>query len=478
MDDLARRDRKMAHRIAEIVSEKGGKVYYVGGWVRDKILGKVNKDVDIEVYGVTPEELKDIVSSLGVLKTQGASFGVYNLRGYDIDIAQPRMETATGRGHKDFEVFVDPFISEDKAAKRRDFTMNAMMQNVLTGELVDCFGGQQDLENHLIRHVDDVTFAEDPLRVFRAAQFAARFDFDVAPETMDLMKTMDVTTLSRERVYGEMKKALLKAEKPSKFFEVLKEADLLKDWFPELERLVGCEQDPMYHPEGDAWNHTMLVIDEAAKRRDKVSNPEFFMVAALCHDMGKPDTLSVTEDGHVHTYGHEKAGVPVAKQFLNRLNPDTKLRGYVLEMVEHHMALHSCFNNNSKVKSTNHRLDEVHYPGDLCQLSVADISGKFANNERAAAEEAYLAERLAIYEARAKEPMVDGRDLIAMGMKPSPEFSEILATSRKMHFSGVDKATVLKDIVAKNRQNLDSDRAQALIESLSVPTDTDNFSIV
>ena len=330
MDNLAKNDKKMAHRIAEIVNSRGGKVYYVGGYVRDKILGRANKDIDIEVYGVTPEELKDIVSSLGTLKTQGASFGVYNLKGYDIDIAQPRKETTTGRGHKDFEVFVDPFISEDKAARRRDFTMNAMMQNVLTGEIVDPFGGQEDLKKGLIRHVDDTTFVEDPLRVFRAAQFAARFNFDIAPETLALMKTMDVTTLPKERVYGEMQKALLKAEKPSKFFEVLRDADLLSDWFPELERLIGCEQDSFYHPEGDVWNHTMLVLDEAAKRKDKVENPEFFLISALCHDMGKPDVVSKGEDSRIHTYAHDMAGVPVARRFLNRLNTNVKLQFLII----------------------------------------------------------------------------------------------------------------------------------------------------
>ena len=330
MDNLAKNDKKMAHRIAEIVNSRGGKVYYVGGYVRDKILGRANKDIDIEVYGVTPEELKDIVSSLGTLKTQGASFGVYNLKGYDIDIAQPRKETTTGRGHKDFEVFVDPFISEDKAARRRDFTMNAMMQNVLTGEIVDPFGGQEDLKKGLIRHVDDTTFVEDPLRVFRAAQFAARFNFDIAPETLALMKTMDVTTLPKERVYGEMQKALLKAEKPSKFFEVLRDADLLSDWFPELERLIGCEQDSFYHPEGDVWNHTMLVLYEAAKRKVKVETPDFFLKSALCHDMGKPDVVSKGEDSRIHTYAHDMAGVPVARRFLNRLNTNVKLQFLII----------------------------------------------------------------------------------------------------------------------------------------------------
>lgn len=470
------KDRKMAHRIAESVHEKGGTVYYVGGYVRDKLLGKQNKDIDVEVHGVTPSDLRTILDGFGIVKTQGASFGVYNLRGYDIDIAQPRMESAIGRGHKDFEVYVDPFIGVEKAAMRRDFTMNAMMQNVLTGEIVDPFGGQQDLKNGVIRHVNDKTFVEDPLRVFRAAQFASRFGFEIAPETLDLMQTMDLSTLPKERVYEEMNKALMKADKPSIFFDALRKTDQLDVWFPEMKALIDCPQDPVYHPEGDVWNHTMMVLDNAAGCRDKVTEPEYFMVSAICHDMGKPDTLSVTEDGHIHTYGHDKAGVAVADRFLKRLNNDNALRGYVLDMVENHMKPHQCFNNESHIKTTNHMFDSVKNRGDLCHLVMADISGKGSVTERALKEQAFLSERLVIYEARAKEPMVTGKDLIAMGMKPSREFSEILESSRKMHFSGVNKDAVIKDIVAKNKNVVNTEKVDELLAQIQDTLD-DSLSL-
>ena len=179
---MVKDDLLMARRVAEAVQSAGGSVYFVGGFVRDRLLGRENKDIDIEVHGISVHALEQILDSLGERLTMGASFGVMGLRHYDLDIAMPRSETATGRGHKDFEVFVDPFLGEEKAAMRRDFTINALMENVLTGEILDFFGGREDLMRRRIRHVNDRSFAEDPLRVFRACQFAARFDFSVADD--------------------------------------------------------------------------------------------------------------------------------------------------------------------------------------------------------------------------------------------------------------------------------------------------------
>jgi tRNA nucleotidyltransferase (CCA-adding enzyme) len=181
----------------------------------------------------------------------------------------PRREKATGRGHRDFEIEVDPFIGTYKAARRRDFTINALMQDVLTGEVVDHFGGMDDLRAGIIRHIDPETFIEDPLRVLRGAQFAARFGFRIAPETVELCKGIDLSALSRERIEEELKKALLKSDKPSVFFEEMRRMEQLDVWFPELGQTIGLEQDPVFHPEGDVWVHTMEVIDRAAAVRDK-----------------------------------------------------------------------------------------------------------------------------------------------------------------------------------------------------------------
>ena len=255
----------IAEKIAYSVSQMGGRTFYVGGFVRDKIMGIENKDVDIEVHGIKPEILLDILSEVGEPLSYGNSFGIYSLRGHDIDIAMPRQEHATGKGHRDFEVFVDPFIGTEEAARRRDFTMNSIMEDVLTGQLVDHFKGMEDLEKGIIRHIDRETFVEDPLRVMRGAGFAARFGFSLAEETVTLCSGMDLSALSRERVEEELKKALLKGKRPSLFFEVLRSTGGLNVWFPELENLIGLEQDPKFHPEGDVWTHTMEVLDRAAR---------------------------------------------------------------------------------------------------------------------------------------------------------------------------------------------------------------------
>ena len=271
-------------KIARLADLQGGRVYMVGGCVRDRLMGNEPKDIDIEVHGITPEQLKDILSEIDEPLSFGESFGIYSLKGLDLDVAMPRREHATGRGHRDFEVDVDPFIGTYKAALRRDFTINAMMQDVLTGEIVDHFGGREDLKQGIIRHVNRDSFTEDPLRVMRAAQFASRFGFTVADETIMLCKDMAISELSSERVEGELKKALMNSDHPSVFFRVLREMDQLLPWFRELKELIGLEQDPVFHPEGDVWNHTMEVMDRAAALRDEAEEPYGFMLLCLTHD--------------------------------------------------------------------------------------------------------------------------------------------------------------------------------------------------
>ena len=444
----------IARRVAEAVREASGRTFYVGGYVRDRLLGRENKDIDIEVHGVPVQTLEAILDSLGERLTMGASFGVMGLRHYELDIAMPRSETATGRGHKDFAVFVDPFLGEEKAARRRDFTMNALMQDVLSGEILDFFGGREDMTQRRIRHVDDQTFAEDPLRVFRAAQFAARFGFSVAEETTALSAAMDVAALPGERVMGELEKALLKAEKPSVFFEELRKMDQLSSWFPELAALIGVPQNPMHHPEGDVWTHTMLVLDEAALLRDEASRPLWFMLAALCHDFGK--AVSTEEkDGILHSYQHETEGLPLVRQFLHRLTRETELTRYVLNMTELHMEPHKKIRQNSHVKSFMKLYDRSVCPADLLLLDKADYLGRYTlEAEREALDKAYpeaggkLRELLMVYNERMSKPFLMGRDLIAAGLEPSPEFSEALAYAHKLRLAGIPKEEQLNHALA------------------------------
>lgn len=441
------KDLDMSRKIAQLVDEQGGTTYYVGGYVRDKVLVEQNKDIDIEIHNISNQQLLQILQQLGNVQTQGASFGVYNIKGYDIDIAQPRMEQAIGEGHKDFDVIVDPYIGTEKAAKRRDFTINALMQNVLTGEIVDHYGGLDDIKNKTIRHVDDKTFQEDPLRVLRAAQFASRFDFTVASETKDLMQSMDLSALSSERIYGEMNKALVKSDKPSVFFDVLRETNQLDVWFPEVKNLINVQQPPKYHPEGDAYTHTMMTLDVAAKMRNDSLNPAYFMVSALCHDFGKPSTLSYDKNNVPHSYNHNKAGVPIAVEFLQRVNRDKSLGKYVENLVLMHDMPNGMYDNNSPAKKTNQMFDKCVCPKDLILLNRADNQGTGRTDiDRMQEQQQWLSERLDVYNNLMKEPCVTGQDLINVGMKPGKEFSEILDKAHKAHLSFVPKDTVLKGI--------------------------------
>ena len=442
-------NREIARRLAHLVSQHGGRAYYVGGFVRDALLHQENKDIDMEVHGIPPDRLETLLDSLGERISIGESFGIYSLKGSSVDIAMPRKEQLRGHGHRDFDVLVDPFIGTGAAALRRDFTVNALMQDVLTGEILDHFGGLEDLKQGILRHVCDDSFAEDPLRVLRCAQFAARFGFSVAEETMSLCRQMDISHLSRERVEGELKKALLKADRPSVFFETLRRMNQLDFWFPEAKALIGIQQNPKYHAEGDVWNHTMLVLDEAAKLRDRAENPLWFMLAALVHDFGK--ALSTKESGGtLHAYAHEIDGLPLVETFLQRITSEIKLIRYVLNLTQLHMKPNIAAAVNASVKSTNHLFDQAVDPEGLICLAAADDRGRITCMPSGYQEE-FLLDRLRVYRAYMARPYVMGRDLIEAGLQPGEDFSEILAYAHKLRLAGIDKENALKQTLAYAR---------------------------
>lgn len=440
----------IAEKIAYMVGEKGGRAFYVGGFVRDKILGIDNKDVDMEVHGIKPEELLDILTEVGEPLSYGRSFGIYSLRGHDIDVAMPRRERAIGKGHRDFEVLLDPFIGTEAAARRRDFTINAIMEDVLTGELVDHFGGMQDLKKGIIRHIDTETFVEDPLRVFRGAQFASRFGFSVADETLELCRGMDLSSLSRERVEDELKKALLKGKKPSIFFEVLRRAGGLDAWFPELKALIGLEQDPKFHPEGDVWTHTMEVLDRAAAYRSVAEKPYAFMLLALTHDFGKALTTEKI-NGRIHSYDHEIKGLTLIEEFLRRITNEKDVISYVLNMVPLHMKPNVAAASKSAVKVTNRMFDRAEAPVDLIYFAMSDKPVMSGDNPFTGDPD-FLFERYKIYKETLAKPYVTGRDLVEAGLEPGEYFSEVLAYAHKLRLAGIEKEDALKQTLAYARK--------------------------
>ena len=422
----------MSERIAREVARRGGCAYFVGGFVRDMLMGRSRgkvKDVDIEVHGITPEELEELLGTLGEVTAMGASFGVFSLRHYHIDIAMPRTEHATGRGHKDFTVFVDPFIGAENAARRRDFTVNALMQNVLTGEILDFFGGQRDLARGILRHVNDESFVEDPLRAFRGAQFAARFGFEVAPETIDICGRMDVSALSTERVFGETEKALLQSAQPGMYFEILAEMRQLDHWFPEVtaERLEPVS----------------ALLNTAARYRNSTSEPLGFMCGAL--------TLAL--EGNT--------------SWLRRLTSNRKLRLYsdniaavALGTVKNAAdAAHSAQAAAAPAAVNLHEAERMELldrgipAGDVLKMARVVLKndkyllpGLLKRGDKQAIERQNR-ELAGSYAVRDVLPAVTGADLLECGLTPGPEFARGLKYGRTLQLAGVEKNEALRRVL-------------------------------
>lgn len=424
-------------KLVHAVSSAGGKAYVVGGFVRDAIIGKDNKDIDFEIHGLDAATIEKIlfdVSGSPALK-KGSSFGVYGIKGYDFDIAMPRKEHCIGCKHTDFAVSVDPFMGVDEASRRRDFTINSLMYDVEADEVVDCHKGCDDIASKTIRHVCDETYVEDALRVFRAAQFAARFNFGIAPETIELSRSISgkLEALSGERVESEMHKALMKSDKPSVFFRKLLEMDALDYWFPELRALIDTQQAPEFHPEGKVFEHTMLVIDQAAKVRDRADDPYAFMLTALCHDYGKATTTFFNEKKQrLVAYGHDNAAKPLIDSFMDRLRLPNAVRAYVQNLTVLHMQPNMYVGNDATDYAFNHMFDKTKHAEDLLLLARCDHFGRDVQIEYGHYEEV-LADRLHNYRELMKQPEATADDFMKLGVKPSELLGEMLAMSHKLH---------------------------------------------
>lgn len=423
-------------RIAEKVASFGGRAYYVGGCVRDEVLERESVDIDIEIHGISQEIFKKILADEGTAITIGESFGIYNIKGYDIDFSFPRGDSGTE----------DPYIGTFEAAKRRDLTINSLMKDVLTGQIIDHFGGIKDIEAKTLRHIDDNTFSSDPLRVLRTARFASTLDFEIAEETIDICKKLELSEIAKERIELELKKVLLNCERHSVFFEKLRLFDALRFWFSELYSLTEVEQSPKHHAEGNVWNHTMMVLDEGAKYFSLAKDPFGFMLSCLCHDFGK--ALCTEEiNGVIHAYGHETKGLPLIKNFLSRITNDKKLISYVMNICEYHMKPNVLASVKASVKSTNKLFDASIDPEALIYIAKADTFGKISEYEPIDNTD-FLYERLETYKEYTSRPCVTGQDLIDAGLAPDKSFSEILAYSHKLHLSGVDKDSNLKQTLS------------------------------
>ena len=418
-----------ALKVARGAKAAGGKAWLVGGAVRDILSGGAPKDADIEVFGLSPASLRAMLEKSWTVDLVGASFGVFKLRGLDMDVALPRRESKTAPGHKGFQIEGEAGLDLATAAARRDFTVNAIYLDPLTGELADPWHGIDDLSGRILRHVTH-HFAEDPLRVLRGMQFAARFRLDPAPETVALCRTMGPEGLPPERLFGEWEKLLLKGVSISRGLAFLRATGWVAH-YPELAALIGCRQDPKWHPEGDVWDHTLLALDAFAAGRTGERYEDLVVgLAVLCHDFGKPAT-TVFSDGHLRSKGHDAAGVAPAVSFLKRLTNEERILRDVPPLVAQHMQPFSLWRANAGDAAIRRLALKVGRIDRLLRVARADDMGR--TPERAGGSSlgedlrwlARKAEELRIA-AEAPKPLLMGRHLIEMGFKPSPRFGEWL----------------------------------------------------
>jgi tRNA nucleotidyltransferase (CCA-adding enzyme) len=451
---------ELGHQIADAVREAGGRALIVGGWVRDRLMGHPSKDVDIEVYGIDAERLKTLLARFGSVNTVGESFTVYKVA--DIDVSLPRTESKTGRGHKGFAVRGDPSLTPAQAARRRDFTINAIAWDPLTGEYIDPFDGRADLDRHLLRAVDPGTFADDSLRVLRGIQFAARFEFALDESTKALCRSLPLDDLPAERVWGEIEKLLLRARRPSIGFALGLELGVIHRLFPELLALVGCPQEPEWHPEGDVWVHTLLVIDEARSRIDDLEYAQqvTVMLGAVCHDLGKPPTTAVV-DGRIRSLEHEEQGVAPATALHDRLNIHS-MHGYdvrrqVLGIVANHLKPGMFAKADPPVgDGAYRRLAQKVDLELLARVAKSDCEGRGGGFDCSAMDQFLARARRLGVEHAPPEPLVKGRHLLALGVKPGPAVGEVLKQvyERQLDGSATDfeSAMALAREIARERQ--------------------------
>jgi len=454
--------------LSEAVRAAGGRALLVGGCVRDLLLEQEPKDWDLEVYGVEPERLRALLDRFGSVNVVGEAFTVYKL-GSDLDVSLPRRERKSGQGHRAFVIEGDPAMTFREAASRRDFTVNAILQDPLTNEIIDPFNGEADLHKGLLRVVSTDTFVEDSLRVLRAAQLAGRFGLEIEPETDALRRTIDLSDLPAERIWGELEKLLLRAQRPSLGLYWLRELGALK-LFPEIEALIDVAQDPEWHPEGDVFIHTRLAADRAREMIDDLpyAKQVTVMLAIIAHDFGKPSTTEFLE-GRWRSRGHEEAGVGPTENFLDRLRIH-RLDGYdvraqVIALVRDHLKPGEFYKKRDEVgDGAFRRLARKCELDLLYRVAKADSIGR--NSEDIPREQwVYTGESQDWFIQKARElaveqkppaPLLLGRHLLELGLEPGPQMGEITKRVYELQLDGTVRSLEDAQNVVKKMLSADS----------------------
>lgn len=460
---------ELTHLLGEVPALS--RAYLVGGCVRDALLGIPQKDFDLEVYGGDYETLAQQLSAHGRVDLVGKSFGVIKFSstsGGQWDFSLPRRDSKTAAGHKGFAVAFDPDISPREAASRRDFTINALMFDPRTGEYLDFFGGRQDLAKRVLRHTS-AAFVEDPLRVLRGLQFAARFDLTPAPETVELCRSIVHTfpELAVERVGMEWFKWAMMSQRPSAGLRFLQDTGWLQH-FPEIAALAGTPQDPEWHPEGDVFTHTCHCCDALVElpewREADETTRRVLMFAVLAHDFAKPQTTHEAErEGRMRIVspGHEEQGGPLAESFLTRIDAPNEIKERVVPLVKHHLA-HLQMLSDRAVR----RLANFLKPATIAELCVVMTADHFGRPPKPKIiHEGVLALRAKAVELHlrdaAPKPILQGRHLIERGLKPGKQFGAVLDAAFEAQLEGqfTELEGALKWLDEQLRLN--SDRQQA-----------------
>jgi len=393
---------EIVKKIALKVNESGGKMYFVGGMVRDEVMNTLlntkytNKDIDTETFGISVENFKRILSSFGEVDFVGESFGVFKIKHLDVDFAMPRTEKKVGEKHTDFEVSVNPYLPLEIATKRRDFTINQLMKDVITDEIIDKYNGIEDIKNHKIKHINDETFQEDALRIFRAAQFAARFNFEIDKDTIELSKLMNVKDIANERVESEFAKALKKSNKPSIFFKYLKEMNHLDEFF-------------MFNSQ---MEKNLELLDKSTFFTNRTKYKKEFLLAVLFFNVNPKIIYK---------------NLSKLTNQVNTLQLVTELNENILTMLK-----------IDKLNKTDIRLfcQKIKYLNEL--MLYAELLGM--NKE-------LLMDIKEDFEKVAKIPLIRGRNLISLGLQPSPEFGKLLEKANYLQCEGYSKEEILKRLV-------------------------------
>lgn len=429
--------------ILEALIAAGATPYLVGGCVRDIVIGRPLKDLDLELHGITLEQTEQVLAAFGHVLLVGKQFGVLRLADYDIDWSLPRADSL---GRKP-TVAIDPHLGIMAACKRRDLTMNAMaidLQAMLVTEdvvIIDHYGGLDDIHNQQLRAVDEELFIQDPLRFFRVMQFIGRFEMqpddalNLLCQRMSLHDPISGNPLALERISEEIKKLFTLSQRPSLAFRWLAHIHKLEALFPELAALQDTQQRSDYHPEGNVFEHTMQTIDAAArfKKNNLVTDDHeclLIILGALCHDLGK----AVTTTHDLKAHGHDEAGVPIAHTLCKKLTNNQELIKAVGPLVRHHLApfvLVTAHSSPKAYKRLAARLGSVVSMRQLGLIALADRQGRNGAGHEPLTNnmdlfEAFLQQCDATAVTHGPEaPVLLGRHLLDV-VSPGPKLGQLL----------------------------------------------------